>query len=88
MKLKTSEVIEFSQFSSDNSLKFQPERISNLLKFLNQAKNEKIESKCGWTPFNGDKFRGTPTHTIIAGNIKMKDGKILGDPDGKPLKFA
>ena len=24
---------------------------------------------------------------IIAGNIKMKDGKILGDPDGTPLKF-
>ena len=30
---------------------------------------------------------GTPTHTIIAGNIKMKDSKILGDPEGKPLKF-
>ena len=27
-------------------------------------------------------------HTIIAGNIKMKDGKILGDPDGTPLKFS
>ena len=50
-------------------------------------KNENIESKCGWTPFNGDKFKGTPTHTIIAGKIKMKDGKILGDPEGKPLVF-
>ena len=26
-------------------------------------------------------------HTIIAGNIKMQDGKILGEPDGQPLKF-
>ena len=26
-------------------------------------------------------------HTIIAGNIKMQDGKILGDPDGTPLNF-
>jgi len=43
MKLKTSEVIEFSQFCSENSLKFPPERISNLLKFLYQAKNENIE---------------------------------------------
>ena len=35
-----------------------------------------------------DKFKGTPTYTIIAGNIKMQDGKILGDPDGTPLKFS
>jgi dihydroorotase len=52
-----------------------------------EIKNENIESKCGWTPFNGDKFKGAPTHTIIAGKIKMKDGKILGDPEGKPLVF-
>ena len=26
--------------------------------------------------------------TIIAGKIKMKDGKILGDPEGTPLKFS
>ena len=52
-----------------------------------EIKNENIESKCGWTPFNGDKFKGMPTHTIIAGKIKMKDGKIIGDPDGTPLKF-
>ena len=32
--------------------------------------------------------KGTPTHTIIAGKIKMQDGKILGDPDGKPLQFS
>ena len=25
--------------------------------------------------------------TIIAGKIKMQDGKILGDPDGTPLQF-
>ena len=51
-------------------------------------KNENIESKCKWSPFNGFKFKGTPTHTIIAGKIKMQDGKILGDPDGKTLQFS
>ena len=24
---------------------------------------------------------------LLAGQIKMRDGKILGDPEGKPLKF-
>ena len=52
-----------------------------------EIKNEKIESKCGWSPFNGFKFKGTPTSTIIAGKIKMQDGKILGDPSGTPLEF-
>ena len=32
-------------------------------------------------------LKGTPVSTIINGQIKMKDGKILGDPEGKPLKF-
>ena len=53
-----------------------------------KIKNEEIESKCKWSPFNGFKFKGTPTHTIIAGKIKMQDGKILGEPDGTPLLFS
>ena len=52
-----------------------------------EIKNENIESKCGWSPFNGFKFKGVPTSTIIAGKIKMQDGKILGDPQGTPLEF-
>ena len=50
-------------------------------------KNRDIESKCGWSPFNDVEFKGTPVATIIAGKTKMKDGKILGDPEGTPLEF-
>jgi dihydroorotase len=53
-----------------------------------EIKNENIESKCGWSPFNGNKFKGTPVATIINGEIKMKHGKIIGDPTGKPLRFS
>jgi dihydroorotase len=52
-----------------------------------EIKNENIESKCGWSPFDGFKFKGTPVSTIIGGKIKMQDGKILGEPEGEPLKF-
>ena len=52
-----------------------------------EIKNEKIESKCGWSPFNGNKFKGTPVATIINGKIKMKDGNIIGDAEGLPLQF-
>ena len=50
-------------------------------------KNENIESKCGWSPFDGFEFKGTPVSTIVGGKIKMRDGKIVGEPEGKPLIF-
>ncbi len=50
-------------------------------------KNENIESKCGWSPFDNFEFKGTPVLTIVGGQIKMRDGQILGEPDGKPLFF-
>tara|TARA_B100001996_G_scaffold342004_1_gene296391 strand:- start:417 stop:1721 length:1305 start_codon:yes stop_codon:yes gene_type:complete len=50
-------------------------------------KNENIESKCGWSPFDGFEFKGTPVSTIIGGQTKMKNGKIFGEPEGKPLVF-
>ena len=53
-----------------------------------EIKNKNIESKCGWSPFDGFEFKGTPVYTIIAGKIKMQDGEILGDPEGTPLKFS
>ena len=52
-----------------------------------EIKNEKIESKCRWSPFDGYKFKGTPVATIINGEIKMKNGNLLGDPSGKPMLF-
>ena len=50
-------------------------------------KNENIESKCKWSPFNGFEFKGTPVFTIVNGKIKMKNGKIIGEPEGYPLEF-
>jgi dihydroorotase len=52
-----------------------------------EIKNENIESKCGWSPFDGFKFKGTPVTTIVGGKIKMRNGEILGDPEGLPLIF-
>jgi dihydroorotase len=49
--------------------------------------NNKIESKCKWSPFHGVEVKGFPVITIVNGEIKMKNGKITGKPGGKPLKF-
>ncbi len=52
-----------------------------------EIKNQDIQSKCGWSPYNGDTFTGTPVGTVVNGKFKMKYGKLLGDPEGKPLEF-
>ena len=49
--------------------------------------NNKIASKCRWTPFHGKEIKGFPVITIVNGEIKMKNGEIIGKPEGKPLKF-
>lgn len=41
----------------------------------------------GWTPYHGRKNKGMPTHTIIAGNIIMKNGKLEGEKQGLPRRF-
>ncbi len=40
-------------------------------------RNEDQASKCGWTPFDGVKLTGKPTHTIVGGVVVMKDGAIV-----------
>ena len=52
-----------------------------------KIQNEDIQSKCGWSPFNGYSFKGSPVVTIVNGKIKMKNGKIIGNPEGTPLEF-
>ena len=50
-------------------------------------KNEMMASKCGWTPFNNYKVKGFPVGTIVNGHLVMKDGKVIMEPKGIPLKF-
>ena len=50
--------------------------------------NEDIQSKCGWSPYHGDTFKGSPVATIVSGKIKMKNGSLMGEPGGTPLEFS
>ena len=57
------------------------------LKKQNVITNQWIASRCGWTPFDGMKVTGWPTHTIVGGNLVMAEDQILGSPIGKPVHF-
>ena len=49
--------------------------------------NDKMESKCKWSPFHDVEVKGFPVITIVNGEIKMKNGEIIGKPGGTLLKF-
>ena len=49
--------------------------------------NEQQKSKSKWTPFDGKKVRGWPTHTIIRGNCVMCNDEVLGQPIGEMISF-
>lgn len=47
-----------------------------------------IESKCGWTPYEGWKLKGKNTLTIVNGNIVYEEGKIKKNVQkGKEVEF-
>jgi len=45
-------------------------------------------SRCGWTPFDGVEVTGWPIATIVRGHVVMRDGQLLGEPVGRPLRFV
>ena len=44
-------------------------------------------TKSGWTPYEGMQVTGWPVGTVIRGNVVMRDGEVLGDPIGAPVRF-
>ncbi|MDP6706424.1 MAG: dihydroorotase [Alphaproteobacteria bacterium] len=46
-----------------------------------------IASKCGWTPFSGQRVRGWPKLTVIRGRVVMAEDELVGKADGRPLRF-
>ena len=49
--------------------------------------NAWIESKCGWTPYDGYHVTGWVTGTFVRGRRVMWQGEILGAARGQPVSF-
>ena len=52
------------------------------------AVDDRIESKCGWTPYENWKLKGKNTLTIVNGEIVYKNGKINDIHKGKEIYFS
>jgi dihydroorotase len=44
------------------------------------VQNERLYTKCGWSPFSGKVLVGRPRMTILRGKVIMQDGKVVGLP--------
>ena len=49
--------------------------------------NDWIASRCGWTPFHGEKVQGWPRATIVRGRVIMREDELLGSPIGQAMTF-
>lgn len=52
-----------------------------------EVSRENILYKCGWSPFEGDRFTTAVTHTIINGKVVFENGKIDREFRGAELEF-
>ncbi|WP_372654185.1 dihydroorotase [Halobacteriovorax sp.] len=52
-----------------------------------EIKNEDMASKCGWTPFDGYKYKGKINYTIVGGNIVVENGVVDSSHFGSPIKI-
>ena len=46
-----------------------------------------LQSKAGWSPFEGRKLRGWATHTIVGGQVVYEEGELVGQASGAPVQF-
>jgi dihydroorotase len=47
-----------------------------------------MQSKCGWTPYAGERFRGRVEHVFVGGVLALRDRERVGTPAGKTVEFA
>ncbi len=53
-----------------------------------QVEKSNILAKCGWSPFEGNTFQSSVTHTWVSGHLAFAEGKINEEKKGERLIFS
>jgi dihydroorotase len=53
----------------------------------NKVQADNILYKCKWSPFEGDTFTSSVTHTLVSGNLVYQNGELIEGVNGKRLSF-
>jgi dihydroorotase len=57
------------------------------LKRCETITNAHVQSRCGWTPYDGKRVTGWPVGTVVRGCFAMRDGAIVAPATGEPVRF-
>ena len=49
---------------------------------------EELQTKCGWSPFEGWNLTGWPVYTIVGGQVVYEQGKLNTEVRGEALTFS
>jgi dihydroorotase len=52
-----------------------------------KLERSEVQSKCGWSPYEGEEFIGDVRHVLLAGNFVIRDQERQGTPAGTLLQF-
>ena len=55
---------------------------------VHEVRDEEQASKCGWSPWHGQKLKGRAVTTICNGQIVYEDGKVMGGNTGLEIEYA
>lgn len=58
------------------------------LKTYAPVRREDLQTKCGWSPFEGWNLTGWPAYTIVGGQVVYERGQIHDGVRGKALEFT
>ncbi len=47
-----------------------------------------VQSKCGWSPYEGETLAAAPEVVVVSGRIAMESGMLVGEPHGEMLRFG
>ncbi|MGV3618160.1 MAG: dihydroorotase [Fimbriimonas sp.] len=46
-----------------------------------------VRSKCGWSPYEGERLTGAVEHVVLNGRVALRSGEAAGAPTGQMLEF-
>ena len=47
-----------------------------------------VQSKCGWSPYEGETLTGWVEHVVLAGEMVVRNGELVGSPAGQMMQFG
>lgn len=53
-----------------------------------QVQKANVLAKCGWSPFEGNTFQSTVTHTFVSGHLAYANGQLDESTNGSRLTFS